>query len=190
MTQRGLVLFGICLLTCGILSAQTDPSARAMRVVEALEKAESEKARLPAGTVRPLEFSEEDLNAFVAYDLIASGEDYVKEVALKLFDKNRIEGKIVVAFPEGRADGVFPRRLELFFSAGFETRAGRIRIDMDNLYAGKERLSVAFIDTVIAVVSRLQGYEPTRLSDWYELPFGIQRLETRRGRVLVHYQSP
>ncbi len=191
--KKNVVLFvAFWLLAGGSLSAQISASAqeRAMKVVEALEKAESESTRASAVTRRPLEFSEADLNAFVAYDLLATNEEYVKEVALKLFDKNRVEGKIVVAIAQAQARGGLPSRLELFFAAGFETEAGRIRINMDSLYLGKEKLPVAFIDTVIAVVSRLQGYEPTSLSDWYELPFGIQRLETRPGKVFVYHRVP
>jgi hypothetical protein len=45
----------------------------------------------------------------------------------------------------------------------------------------------AFVDIVIGVVSRLQGVEPTTLKDWYDLPSGVLRLETRPGRVVVIY---
>ena len=187
MKKRVVVVCCVWLLPVLAPSFQVDSSVRAMKVVEALEKAESERSRQPAKAIRPLEFSEEDLNAFVAHDLLAGGEEYVKEVVLKLFDKNRVEGRILVENAGGEGRGSLPSRLELFFSAGFETEAGRIRIDMDSLFMGTEKLPVVFIDTVIAVVSRLQGYEPMSLSDWYELPFGIQRLETRPGRVLVYH---
>jgi hypothetical protein len=188
--KKIVVLCAIGILAGGILSAQLDSSARALKVVEALERAEARRSGAPTASPRPLEFSEEDLNAFVAYDLLAAGEEYVREVSLKLLDKNRVEGKIVVAIADGKGKGSLPSRLELFFAAGFETEGGRIRIDMDSLYMGTEKLPVAFIDTVIAVVSRLQGVEPTSLSDWYLLPFGIQRLETRPGKVLVYHWVP
>jgi hypothetical protein len=58
---------------------------------------------------------------------------------------------------------------------------------MDSLYLGAQALSPAFIDIVIGVVSRLQGLEPTSLRDWYDLPPGVQRLQSRPGQVVVIY---
>jgi len=58
---------------------------------------------------------------------------------------------------------------------------------MDSLFLGTQQLSPAFIDIVIAVVSRLQGVEPTSLKDWYDLPPGVLKLETRPGQVVVIY---
>ena len=144
-------------------------------------------SRVSSSKPMSLVFSEKELNAFIAYDLEAAQEKNVKEVVLKLMEKNRIEGKILIELGGGGERDSLPSRFELFFAAGFETEAGRIRIDMDSLFLGTQKLPVVFIDTVIAVVSRIQGVEPTSLRDWYELPYGIQRLETLPGRLIVRY---
>jgi hypothetical protein len=86
-----------------------------------------------------------------------------------------------------QAAGVLPQKQDLLFAAGFETREGKIRINMDKLFVGTQPISPAFLDIVIGVVSRLQGVEPTTLKDWYDLPPGVLRLETRPGCVVVIY---
>jgi hypothetical protein len=75
----------------------------------------------------------------------------------------------------------------LLFAARVETRDGKIRINMDSLYLGTQAISPAFIDVIIGIVSRLQGVEPTTLKDWYDLPPGVLRLESRPGKVVVIY---
>ena len=80
-----------------------------------------------------------------------------------------------------------PQKQDLLFAARVETKDGRIRIDMDTLYLGTQSISPAFVDVIIGVVSKLQGVEPTSLKDWYDLPPGVLRLESRPGRVVVIY---
>jgi len=44
-----------------------------------------------------------------------------------------------------------------------------------------------FVDVIIGVVAKLQGLEATSLKDWYDLPRGVLRLESRPGQVVVIY---
>jgi hypothetical protein len=126
-------------------------------------------------------------NAFVAYRIVSDQERYVKSCELKLQPENRVEGKIVIDISGQLLSVLLPPKVELLFSAGVETREGKIKINMDNLFMGTQRLSPAFIDTVIAVVSGLEGVKSTSLKDWYDLPAGVERLETRAGQVVIIY---
>jgi hypothetical protein len=58
---------------------------------------------------------------------------------------------------------------------------------MDELFLGSQRLSPAVIDKVMALVSAFEGAPPTSLGDWYQLPYGIRRLESQKGLLLCHY---
>lgn len=170
---------------------QISPEARvrAEKLIADLEKIEAEQTLTPSRPPRNISVPEEDLNAFIAYTLEVSEEEFVKEIAVKLLADNRIEGKIVVDLGGRQKIESLPSRLTLFFSADVNTEQGRIQIAMDNLFLGTQRLPVGLIDTVIAVVSRLEGVEPTSLNDWYELPYGIQRMETRQNRVIVFFEK-
>lgn len=183
-------------------SAQVAPEVRAKAgpILAALEKIEAESrrptpARVPATPPSPAEapgsrsltFSEAEFNAYVACRLADENEAYVKAAEFKLLADDRVEGHIAIDLGKPQASGVLPQKQDLLFSAGFETRDGKIRVNMDKLFLGTQPISVAFLDLVIGFVSKLQGVEPTTLKDWYDLPAGVLRLETRPGRVVVIY---
>lgn len=167
--------------------------AKAAAIFAALERIEAESVRTRPGAMpvapgsRRLTFGEDELNAYAACRLEDEGEPYVKSAQLKLLAGDKIEGRISIDLGQPQASGLVPRKQELLFAARIETEDGKIRINMDTLYLGTQALSPAFVDVLIGVVARLQGYEPTTLKDWYELPRGVQRLETRPGQVVVIY---
>jgi hypothetical protein len=183
-------------------SAQPAPEVRAKAapIFAALEKIEFDSrrptpSRIPAASPSPAEapgsrsltFSEAEFNAYVTCRLADENEAYVKAAEFKLLADNRIEGHIAIDLGKPQASGVLPQKQDLLFSAGFESRDGKIRIDMDKVFLGTQPIAVAFIDLVISFVSKLQGVEPTTLKDWYDLPAGVLRLETKPGRVVVIY---
>ena len=163
-----------------------DVRAKAAGILDALAKIKAQRGR-PAADRRTLTFSEAEFNAYIACRLEDENEPYVKRAEFKLLEANHVEGRVEVDLGDQKAAGLLPRRLELLFSAGFESRDGRIRIDMDKLFLGSQPVAPAFVDLVIGVASRLQGLEPTSLGDWYDLPPGVLGLETRPGQVVVIY---
>jgi len=196
-----MALFAICAVLAApsaSLRAEVPPEvkAKAAAIFDALARIESEAerptpavaappARRPEPGSRSLTFSEAEFNAYAACRL--ENEAYVKSAVLKLLADNKVEGRIGIDLGKPQASGLLPQRQDLLFAARFETRDGKIRIDMDSLYLGTQAISPAFIDIVIGVVSRLQGVEPTSLKDWYDLPRGVLRLETRPGQVVIIY---
>jgi hypothetical protein len=169
--------------------------AKAAGIFAALEKIEAEAERTPTRAVPPLSaarpgtrsltFSEDELNAYAACRL--EDEPYVRAAVLKLLAGDKIEGRVTIDLGKPQASGLIPQKQDLLFAARIETRDGKIRIALDSLYLGTQAISPAFIDIVIGVVSRLQGVEPTTLKDWYDLPPGVLRLESRPGQVVVIY---
>jgi len=184
----------------GRASAGVPPEvkARAAAIFAALEKIEAETAR-PAPTrpltappapkpgSRSLTFSEAEFNAYAACRVEAEFGPYVKAAEFKLLAGNRIEGRIAIDLGKPQASGIMAQKQDLLFAARVETENGKIRIAMDKLYLGTQAIVPAFVDVVIGVVSRLQGVEPTSLKDWYDLPPGVQRLESRPGQVVIIY---
>ena len=202
--RRTAVLAAALAVTASLAlaAAEVPPEvrARAAAIFAALERIEAESrrptpTRIPASPPPPaaapgsrsLTFSEAEFNAWLTCRLADENEAYVKAAEFKLLAADRVEGRITIDLGKPQAAGVLPQKQDLLFAAGFETRDGKIRINMDKLYLGTQPISPAFVDIVIGVVSRLQGVEPTTLSDWYDLPSGVLRLETRPGRVVVIY---
>lgn len=190
----------VILAAAGGAAAGVPPEVRAKAagIFAALGKIEAEAKRPAPGRAVPappapqpgsrsLTFTEAELNAYAACRLEDDGEQYVKSAEFKLLAGDRIEGRLAIDLGKPQVSGLVPQKQDLLFAAHVETRAGKIRINMDSLYLGTQALSPAFIDIVIGVVSRLQGLEPTSLRDWYDLPPGVQRLESRPGQVVVIY---
>jgi hypothetical protein len=183
LTAAILTIFGLA------LGGQLAPEAkdRALKIIAMLEKLEQDKARNPGRPGGSGELTEADLNAWIAYRLLTDGEKYVRSCELRLQDGNRAEGKLVIDLSRTPAAAILPSQAELYFSASAETQAGKIRITMETLFLGTQRLSPGFLDTVIGIVAGLEGAPAQSLHDWYPLPYGIQRLESRAGRLICHY---
>jgi hypothetical protein len=180
--------------------AQVPPEVRAKAapIFSALDKIQAEVLRpapsrpAPAAPAakpgsRSLTFTEAEFNAYAACRLEAEGGPYVKGAQIKLLAGDKVEGRVSIDLGKPQAGGVLPQKQDLLFAARIETGDGRIRITMDKLFLGAQQISPAFIDLVIGVVARLQGVEPTSLNDWYDLPRGVVRLETRPGQVVIIY---
>ena len=178
------------LLSAILAGGQLTPEvrARALRIIADLEKLERGHDRPSSGSAASYAVSESDLNAWIAYRLAMEMDKYVKSCELHLHPGNKAEGKLVLDLSGTPVSAVLPARPELFFSARAETKEGKIRITMDDLFLGNQRLSPGFIDTVIAFAAGLEGQKATSLGDWYPLPYGIRRLELQAGRLICHYK--
>ncbi|HSQ79157.1 MAG TPA: hypothetical protein VLN41_01050 [Candidatus Bathyarchaeia archaeon] len=199
LRAAALAALALALAAASPVYGQISPEvrAKAAALFDALARIESEAERPTATRIAPqtpappapgsrsLVFSEEELNAYAACRL--ENEPYVKSAVLKLLAGNKVEGRIGIDLGRPQASGLVPQKQDLLFAARFETRDGRIRIDMDKIYLGTQPIEPAFVDIVIGIVSRLQGVPATTLKDWYDLPRGVQRLETRSGQVVVIY---
>jgi hypothetical protein len=183
VTATILTIFGLA------LEGQLAPEVkdRADKVIALLEKLEQDKARNPGRPGGSGTISEAELNAWIACRLATEGEKFVRSCELRLQDGNRAEGRLVIDLGQTAASAILPSRAELLFSATAETQAGKIRISVESLFLGTQRLPVVFLDTVIGLVAGLEGQPAQSLHDWYPLPYGIQRLESHTGRLVCHY---
>jgi hypothetical protein len=176
------------LLALPSVTAQVRPEvrAKAVGILDALKKIEAERHQ-PAAILRSSTFTEAEFNAYVICRLDAENEPFVKAAEFKLLADNHIEGRITIDLGDQQTSGLLPKRQDLLFSAGIETRDGKIKISMDKLFLGTQPISPAVVDVIIGILSRLQGVEPTSLEDWHDLPPGVRRLESRPGQVVVYY---
>jgi hypothetical protein len=203
-TLRTLATFAALAIMASLSAAwpgaggQVSPEVRAKAagILDALKRIEAERGRptptrapapAPATGSRSLTFSEAEFNAYVACRLDDENEPFVKAAEFKLLADDRIEGRITLDLGSKPASGLLPQRQDLLLAARVETRDGMIKIHLDKLFLGTQPLAPAFVDVIIGIVSRLQGVEPTSLEDWYDLPVGVARLESRPGRVVVFY---
>ena len=162
-------------------------NADAQRVLRIIEKIEQEGSRGPEGASRKESVSETELNAYIAYRIASENEEIMKELRLKLLPRNRVEGKIFIDLSGRRVPGFLKPQMNIYFAGTLETEGSKIRIRFESLFLEEQRIQTAFLDLIIYAVSQFEKTEPVSIEDWYDLPFGILKMETRAGELIVSY---
>ncbi len=181
-------LFLLALLSAFLpLSAQNDSREEALRVLGLIEKIQQEQlARTTAG-LRTVAVTESELNSYISYRIETEKEEVMKELSLKLLDKNRIEGKIGLDLRGQRLAFFLRPELNFYFEATIVSREGKARLEIKRLFLEEQQVQSALLDLAISIAARLSHSKASSLNDWYELPYGLKSLETQRGQLIVTY---
>jgi len=159
----------------------------AQKVLRAIDRIEAENQQPWSGPLRPITITESELNSYIAYRIETEKEEIMKELGLKLFPKNRIEGKIHIDLRGRDIPSYIRPEMDIYFSADVLVSGGAVRIDLQRLFLGDEPIPPLIIDLVIAISAKLNNEQATSINDWYELPFGIKDIKTQRGKAVFYY---
>ncbi|MDH7513883.1 MAG: hypothetical protein QHH14_13130 [Clostridiales bacterium] len=168
-------------------SSQGYSTEEALKVLRAIEQVERESSQPWNGPLREVAVTESELNSYIAYRIETEREEIMKELRLKLFDKNRVEGKIRIDLRGQRIPQFINPELNFYFSAYVLVSGGLVKIDVKELFLEDEPIKLELLDMVIAFAARLSGEEPTSINDWYELPYGIKDIKTQKGKAIFYY---
>jgi len=181
---------------CGILFVfvfsnisftQSDYSLEeALKVLGLIEKVEAERENDYSGPLRKVVLTESELNSYFAF-LIEHQEDVMRELKLKLFDENRIEGKVLLRFKGQNLPLLLNHRMVFYFSGVLKVKQGTARLVIRELFLNKEPVEPLLLDTVIYLSSKFLGTENSSLNEWYELPYGIKDVRTEQGQAYFYY---
>jgi hypothetical protein len=186
----------VAAMVCGFLLSPapgrfvqlTDGARRdALKVVRALESIEAESTAKTAMSPRRLDFTEDEFNAYIAYRIEAEKSEVMKELRLKLFDRNRVEGMVVIDLRGQNLPAFLKPQMTLYFEGVVATDQGRAKLDFQKLFLEGQAIPVALLDIVIYLAAKLSKSDPSSINDWYALPYGIKDLRTNVGRVSVIY---
>ncbi len=189
----------IVTLVAGLLSAaqagapafrsELTPEVRAdaEKVLRAIELVRAESGATTPARPRSITVAERELNAYIAFRIETEKEDILKELKLKLFSGNRVEGLAVIDLRGRKLPAFIKPMMNITFAGVVESQPGKARVRFESLYLEDQRIETDLLDMIIATVSELEGTAPVRLDDWYELPYGISGLETGRGRLVAAY---
>jgi hypothetical protein len=171
----------------GLLAVQDYSLEEAQKVLRAIEKVEAETGRPWDGPLREAEVSESELNSYIAYRIEKEEEEIMKELRLKLFPENRIEGKIHVDLRGQKIPGFIRPEMDLYFSADVLVRNAAVKIDIKQLFLENQPIQPLLLDLLIAVSARVNKTEATSINDWYKLPYGIKDVKTAKGKATFFY---
>lgn len=159
----------------------------ARRVFIIIEQLEQELLKNNQRELQSVTVTESELNSYFAYLIEAEKEDIMKQLHLKIFKNNKIEGKILIDLRGQKIPDFLRPEMNIYFAGKVEVNNGKGRILMKKLFLEDQPIQPQVLDAIIFIASKLQNYEPTSLYDWYELPFGIKDIVTQKKQAVFFY---
>ncbi len=133
--------------------------------------------------------SESELNSYIAYRIETEKEEVMKELSLKLFEGNRIEGKILIDLRGQNLPKFLRPEMNLFFAAKLKIQNDKVRLVDREMFLEGQWIHPMVIDVIIEIASRIQNEEPSSLGDWYDLPYGIKNIKTQQGKAVFFFNK-
>ena len=158
-----------------------------IKVLKAIEKVEKGTVRRTKRSLEQISITESELNSYIAYRIEEENERYLKELRIKLFKKNKIEGRILVDLQGEDVPKFLKPQMTLFFGGELEAKDGKVRLILKDLFLEEQRIDPNVLDFLIAFVAKIGNYEVWSLKDWWELPHGIKDVKTQRGKATFYY---
>lgn len=168
-------------------TTRDDSLQEAQKVLRAIDKVQAESQVPWSGPLREIEVSESELNSYIAYRIEKEHEEIMKELRLKIFPENKIEGKIHVDLRGQKIPSFIRPEMDIYFAADLITSGRAVKVDMKQLFVENQPIQPHIIDVIIAVSAALDKTQATSINDWYELPFGIKDIKTFKGRAVFYY---
>jgi len=159
----------------------------AQKVLKAIEKIESGKSAGEKGPLREIVITESELNSYIAYRIETEKEQVMKELRLKLFKKNKIEGKVLIDLKGQKIPKLLRPQMTLYFGAKIEVKDGNIRFDFKDLFLEEQRIQPTVVDLIIYIGSKIDKTEPWGLKDWFVLPYGMKDIKVQRRKAIFYY---
>lgn len=179
----------LCLSTTSAASADTakKDNQAAARIQRELDRIEALAVTPSAGPLRETSFSEGELNSWLAGMLAADPKNALRELDLKLYDDNRIEGKAFVDLSGASLPLNLKPKMNIYFAAQVIVGGGSARVEFSRIFLESQPIPVAMVDMVIAVAAQLGKSEAGSILDEVALPRGLKDLRSRNGRVILYY---
>ncbi len=159
----------------------------AEKVLKAIEKMENEQSRGEKGSLKKIVITEEELNSYIAYRIETEKEEIMKELRLKLFKRNKIEGKVLIDLRGQKIPEFIQPQMTLFFGGKLEVEKGKARLNIKDLFLEDQRIKPTILDAILNIASKIRNMEVSSMNDWYELPYGIKDIKTNRHKATFYY---
>ena len=111
----------------------------------------------------------------------------MKELRLKLFKRNKIEGKVLIDLKGQKIPDFIRPQMTLFFGGKLEVEKGKARLNIKDLFLEDQRVKPTILDVILNIASKINKTEVSSMNDWYELPYGIKDIKTNRRKATFYY---
>lgn len=178
------LFFSFFINTSGI---QEYSFSEAQKVVKAFEEMEAEQSKGDKGSLKKMILTESEINSYIACRIETEELEILKELRLKFFKKNKIEGKIFVDLKDQKIPKFLRPQMTLYFGGKLEIEDGKARFHMKGLFLEGQRVQPKVLDAILYIQAKIENRPATSINDWYELPFGIKTVETLSSQVIFYY---
>ncbi len=191
-----LIYIFSCIFCVVMMNCQQQPSKYSQspysidevrRVFEIIGQMEEELLNSSQRKLFSVIVTESELNSYFAYRIEVEKEEIMKQLHLKIYRRNKIEGKILIDLRGQKIPDFLRPQMNIYFSGRVEVKNGKGRILMKKLFLEDQSIQPQILDAIIFIASKLQNSEPTSLYEWYELPFGIKDIKTRSKKAIFFY---
>ncbi|MCJ7679155.1 MAG: hypothetical protein MUP70_00375 [Candidatus Aminicenantes bacterium] len=181
-------MFLVFFLLQPLLFAQVPYSLeKAQKVLKIIDAVLSEQQEGRIRTSKAV-VTEDELNAYIAYRIDVEREEVMKELQLKIFADNRLEGKVAIDLRGQNLPFSLKPKMAIFFSADLEIKDASVRLHMKEIFLEGQKIEPALLDLIIAIGARLSNDTASSIGDWYYLPYGIKDLRTEQGKAVFYFQ--
>ena len=183
-----LVLIALFFVILVFVHGSSDYSVQeALKVIGLIDKIQREQIEKGGTELRNVVVTESELNSYFAFRIETEKEEIMKELRLKLFEENKIEGKVVIDLKGQKLPDFLPPKMTFYLGGKLEVEQGRARLVLKKLFLENQAIQPMVLDIVIFIGSKIQNTEPFSLKDWYELPYGIKDIKTQQGKATFYY---
>ena len=157
---------------------------KVLRVIDNMIAAQFQEDR---DVLEQVEITESELNSYFTYRIETEKEEIMKELSLKIFDDQRLEGKIFIDLEGQKIPKILRPQMNIYMGGKIIIQDGKIRLDIKSIYLDGQSIQPMVLDLIIFIAAKIENFEPYSLSDWYELPYGIKNIETQKGKATFYY---
>ena len=185
---RRITFFLVLIVFSVFLYAYQDYSLQeAHKVLKAIEEISNEQFRQNRGILKKIVITESELNSYIAYRIETEREEIMKELQLKLFPENRIEGKILIDLTGQKIPKFLRPRMTFYLDGKIEVEDERVKLVIKKLFLEGQPIQPMVLDLIIYIASMIENTEASSINDWYELPYGIKNIKTQKGKAIFYY---
>jgi len=159
----------------------------ARKVLRLIERIQKEQLKPNVRKLRKVVVTESELNSYIAFRIETEKEEVMKELHLKLFKDNSIEGKIFVDLRGRKLTKFLRPEMNLYFGGRIEVKDGRVRLAIKDLFLEDQPVQPMVLDLIILIASRIDKTEASSIYNWYDLPYGIKDVKTDSGEAAFYY---
>jgi len=151
-----------------------------IKVKKIIEKIKYNKSSEP----QKISVKEDEVNSYLNYRIKKENIKRLKEMRIRILNKNIIEGKAVINLENyDKKSSVF----NIYFRGKIIVEDKYIKFDFEKLFLEEQPIPVNLLEFIVNYLSKLEGYEPLSIFSWYELPYGIKNIKTKKGEIIIFY---